>query len=495
MSDNWLETLAPVDAAPDLQAELARLAKLKPLEYEAARKDAAQRLGMRASVLDGEVKARRAPKPDDAAPDIVEDLEPWPSPVDGAGLCEGIRAALLAHVVFPSERDADAAALWIMGTYLMAAWGLWPKLLVQSPEKRCGKTTLLEVVEAHVCRGLMTSNVTAAALFRSIEKWSPTLLIDEADRFLRDNEEANGIINAGHTRRTARVLRTVERNGERDVEGFTVWAAMAIASIGSQMDTLEDRSIRIGLRRRLPSESVARLPRDLFERMQPTRRKLARWAMDSARRIDAMTVEPPPCGNDRARDNWTPLWRIAAALGGPWPDRAAAAYALKEASPDDNEDDSRAVMALRDVAQAFEDAGKDRMQSADIVCALVEMEDRPWAEWRHGKPITANALARLLKPLGVKPIKLRFGAHTLNGYPLSAVSEAFARYCAKPPSATGTPEQFNQANDLRTFQTGTSTGGVPVRAMHKPLISRDCSDVPVREAGSGGVGYDPEDFA
>ncbi len=39
-----------------------------------------------------------------------------------------------------------------------------------------------------------------AALYRAIEKYGPTLLIDEADTFLRENRELLGILNAGYER-------------------------------------------------------------------------------------------------------------------------------------------------------------------------------------------------------------------------------------------------------------------------------------------------------
>ena len=43
----------------DRVAEVERLASLDPMEYEAARNDAADRLAFRASVLDNEVKKKR----------------------------------------------------------------------------------------------------------------------------------------------------------------------------------------------------------------------------------------------------------------------------------------------------------------------------------------------------------------------------------------------------------------------------------------------------
>ncbi len=70
------------------------------------------------------------------------------------------------------------------------------------------------------------------------------------------------------------------------------------------------------------------------------------------------------------------------------------------------------------------------------MAALIEMEDRPWPEWRHGKPMTAASLARLLKPFGVRPRKLRLGGHALNGYQRGEIEAAHIRYCPTPPVQT-----------------------------------------------------------
>ena len=54
----------------------------------------------------------------------------------------------------------------------------------------------------------MTASVTPAAIFRVVEAYRPAVLVDEADTFLRDNDELRGVINSGH-RRGGSVLRTV----------------------------------------------------------------------------------------------------------------------------------------------------------------------------------------------------------------------------------------------------------------------------------------------
>jgi putative DNA primase/helicase len=82
---------------------------------------------------------------------------------------------------------------------------------------------------------------------------APTLLIDEADTFLKDNDELRGILNTGH-RRGGQVTRTV--GDEFEPRQFTTWSPVAIAMIGRLPDTLDDRAITIRLKRRKPSERV-----------------------------------------------------------------------------------------------------------------------------------------------------------------------------------------------------------------------------------------------
>ncbi len=56
-------------------------------------------------------------------------------------------------------------------------------------------------------KALVASNVTSSTIFRSIELWQPTLLIDEGDTFINnDNPDLKGVINSGHTKDMAYVL-------------------------------------------------------------------------------------------------------------------------------------------------------------------------------------------------------------------------------------------------------------------------------------------------
>ncbi|SDJ15040.1 putative DNA primase/helicase [Lutimaribacter saemankumensis] len=476
--DDW-DDLPKVEdtSSVDAQAEIQRLAGLSPAAYETERKNAAIRLGWRASVLDREVeKARpRDLDKDEGKPaDLIEELEPWHDPVEGASLAEEIRDRLRAHVVFGTDADVDCATLWVLGTYLMDTWRLWPRLLITSPTRACGKSTLLEVIDALAHRGFIVSNASSAAIFRAIEAWKPTLLLDEADTWMKQNEELAGILNSGHSRRAARVIRVQEINGEHVPTPFSTWCPMVIAGIGSQRDTLMSRCILIGLRRKLPEETVDRMPVDLHEQMLRVRRQIARWAADTAIRIGAMADEPPVCGNDRLQDNFTPLWRLAAALGGAWPDRIATAYAGQSQSQDDSEEPA-GVMMLHDIAELFatRTGRPDRIASSEIVADLIGLEDRPWAEWRHGKPLTSTTVAKLMKPFGIKAKVLKLNGTSTRVYLRSEVEAAAARYTA------------SKCNPV-TLQQNQQVSGTPKRNPD-PEVTLAQSDNPLKSNTGYGV--------
>ena len=66
--------------------------------------------------------------------------------------------------------------------------------------------------------------------------------------------------------------------------------------------------------------------------------------------------------------------------------------------------------------------------SADLIHRLVTLEDRPWADWTGGAPITQARVARLLRPFGISPMKLRFGERTANGYTKRMFADVWSRY-------------------------------------------------------------------
>jgi putative DNA primase/helicase len=184
--------LAMSDAKIGVEAEIAALAKLSSLEYQQQRKDVATRLGVGIAFLNRQVLAQqKAEQPSGQGQPIkLIEHEPCHEPVEGTQLLDAIADLILRHVVM-SRDEAKAIALWVLASFGFDAFFIFPRLLIKSPEKGCGKSTLVDLIGCLVNRPLVASHTTASPLFRLIAKMQ---LLDEADAYLRNNEEARAII-------------------------------------------------------------------------------------------------------------------------------------------------------------------------------------------------------------------------------------------------------------------------------------------------------------
>jgi hypothetical protein len=195
-------------------AEIARLAKLPLVEYDRQREASAKMLSCRPATLDAAVKNARGDAKQDGQGRSLSLPEPVPCEdlVDGPEMLNAIVECLRRYVVL-AVNEARAIALWVVHTYFFDGFTCTPRLAITSPEKRCGKTTLLDILARLLPRALPVASISASAIFRTVELVRPTLLIDEADTFLRHNDEVRGILNSGH-RKGGSVVRTVGDNHE-----------------------------------------------------------------------------------------------------------------------------------------------------------------------------------------------------------------------------------------------------------------------------------------
>jgi putative DNA primase/helicase len=399
---------------------------------------------------------------------LFEELTPWPEPVDGAGLLTALAETFTRYVVLP-QGGADLLALWVVHTYALDGAQVTPILAILSPQKRCGKTTLLGVLTALVHKPLPGANITPAATFRSIEAFTPTLLVDEADSFIRDNEELRGVLNSGHSRSMAYVLRMVPKGDGFEPRRFSTWCCKAIAGIGRLPETLEDRSVVLTLQRKTREEKVRRWREAIRQDLLPRRQQCLAWAQEHAETLQLATPALPAALNDRAADNWEPLLAIAETAGGEWSERARRAIAQLEGLRP--AEDTAAVILLKDMHTLFVERKTDRLLSNELVEALRGMEDRPWPEWSKGKPLTVRQVAKLLAPFEIRPKTIRDGPERGKGYLLHDCAEIFSRYLGSP---SVTPCQASNDADLHENPSVTLAGRVTDEKTRNPASDNVC---------------------
>jgi putative DNA primase/helicase len=417
-------------------ADLEHIASMSMLEYERCREAEAKRLGVRVSALDDERRKRQQGQRKEPA-GLLEAPEPWATTVDGKALASEIEAMIGRYVVLP-EHAGCAIALWVIMAHALDCFEIAPVLAIESPEKRCGKTTLLSLLQPLVPKPLTAANMTPAAVFRSVEAYKPTLLIDEADTFLTsDNPELVGVLNSGHTKASAFVVRVVGDN--HDVKPFATWCPKVIALIGELPPTLQDRSIAVRMRRRQKGETVERRRGDRLAPLHSLCRKAARWAADHAEALKATDPEVPLQLDDRAADNWRPLISIAEFIGSKWPAEVRKASLVLSGSRADD-DETGGVRLLADCREVF--GRSEWLTPTDLVERLIALPEAPWSEWRNGRPIITRGVANLLKPFGIKSGKGReAGEDNKRRYYRNAFSDAWSRYLVEQIDALpcGTP--------------------------------------------------------
>ncbi|MBN2715310.1 MAG: DUF3631 domain-containing protein [Deltaproteobacteria bacterium] len=365
-----------------------------------------------------------------------KDIEPWPEPVDGNSLVLTVIALIERHVVMAAGAPL-ATALWLFHAHAHFTTLISAILCIGSPEKRCGKTTLLNVLGELAPRPLPAVNMTPATVYRLVDEFQPTLLIDEADTFLGASSELVGVLNSGHNIRGASVPRCV--GDDHTVKSFSTFCPKVIASIGGLKGTLKDRSITVWMRRKLPTEKIERLRLDRTAEFEEVARKLCRWVNDHFDALKSADPEVPDCLNDRAADNWRHLIAIADVLGDEWGHAAREAAISLSYEPD--EEDSSGEMLLSDIRLFFVESQYDRVRTGDLIQYLVSLEGRPWSEWKRGRPMNPLHLSRLLAKFKIKPKTVRFhngNGGTAKGYDFSWFQDAFERYL--PPMYVSTED-------------------------------------------------------
>ncbi|MGH3611661.1 MAG: DUF3631 domain-containing protein [Pseudonocardia sp.] len=396
--------------------------------------------------------------------------------MDGAALLDAVHSAVARYVVLPSPAAAVAVVLWIAASHAQLAWAHAPRLVIRAPEKRCGKSRLLDLVEALCWAPFITVNSSPAAVYRSITPDPPTLLVDEADTIFGPkadgNEDLRGLLNAGHQRN--RPAKRYDAAANR-VESIPTFAMAALAGIGTMPDTIEDRAVIIRMRRRAAGEHVAPYR---HRRDRPALRTLAAqlhtWlradlpALEAA--VPAMPVE------DRAADTWEPLIAVADHAGGGWSDRARAAVLYLVAEHTDTGVTSDRIRLLIDCHTAIGD--EPAIPTTVLLQRLKADLEAPWFDYGPGPGgLTPMKLGVLLRDYDIRSTTLRFpDTGQAKGYQRADFHDTWRRYT---PTLTTTASAPTTA---ATAAGGPDPGGVAV-----PAVPASSPQVRPEEASTPGT--------
>jgi len=438
-------------AQPDDEV-IKSLAKITTLQYEKVRLETAKKLGFRPTVLDKLVKAACN---DESKTDRLPfpEVDPHPEPINPAQLLNEISDTIRKFIVLDVEQ-AHAAALWVAFTWFIDVAEYAPLAIINAPEKACGKTDLLTVLGRMSYRPLPASNASASALFRAVALWKPTILIDEADTFFRVNTELQGMVNAGHLRNGC-VLRTETVGDSFEPKTFPVFSAKAVAGIALEKhlsDATMSRGIVFKLRRKLAHEKVSRLRHDNSALFAGIAEKLARFATDYSQRVRQARPALLDALSNRAQDNWEPLLAIAECAGDEWLVRATMAAIKLSGAGDKAVSISNELLA--DIQCVFKNKSVNKISTVDLIAALIADDEKSWATFNNGNPISSKQIAKLLVGYEIASKNVSFGlSKQSKGFELSQFSDAFVRYLSPPSKTAVLPSFTPEAPSLLGFST------------------------------------------
>ena len=361
---------------------------------------------------------------DSTTNNIISTTTPATADKELASILDEMTAVLNGYVSLP-EGAAAAITLWVVSAHTLESADFAPRLALLSPLPECGKTTAIDLLSHLVPDPVTASNASSASIYRMLKSKMFTFIFDEGDTFMDGKTELMGIINSGHSRSTAYVLRCGSAKQNFASERFPTFCPMIIARIGDLTHTLESRSIIIHMRRKKPDEPIKpikSLDRDLFTVLCA---RVGAWAKANVAKLKDAEPKMPDGFSSRRADNWRHLFAIADLAGLEWGQRARKVAVSLEGESET----PMGVRLLEATRQVIDGQNLSKISSATLA-------DDPTLEAHTGIKWTPNTLAAVLRPFGIRPKSVRIGNQTPKGYERSQFTDAWERFL-KPRTSQG----------------------------------------------------------
>ena len=332
--------------------------------------------------------------------------QPASSPADVfKRLCE----AVANFIEFPADEAAGncaTMATWSMFTYCYPAWPAVPYLYFGGATGS-GKSRCFEVLERVVFRPLATSNISGAALFRTLHDRGGTVLFDEAEQLKRSNDPGVGellsMLLAGY-KKGGRALRLEKVGDGFQTASFDVFGPKCLACVNGLPPALASRAIVVPMFRAAadspkPKRRIDAQP----DRWRTLRDDLHAMALEYGPTWPELAQRTDVCPSMSGRDFelWQPLLAIAIWLeehGVNGLHQLLSKHAKRciDAGRDDGVPDADAIL-LRIAYRAVRDF--DHLTAKEILGRAQEAEPNSFSRW------TAKAVGVHLRRYGIKADK------------------------------------------------------------------------------------------
>lgn len=145
-----------------------------------------------------------------------------------------------------------------------------------------GKSRFGNTIALASYRGYIMVSPTAATLYRVVDRFSPTLFIDEFNSSAKsdDTQAIIQVLNTGCSKLATISRQTKDNNGNFKTETFNPFCPKIIGSYKeSASDALKSRNIEIQMERSYRNDLPIRLSNQLFDESRKIRNKLILWRL------------------------------------------------------------------------------------------------------------------------------------------------------------------------------------------------------------------------
>lgn len=311
----------------------------------------------------------------------------------------------------------DGAGL-VLSAYVLHSWTIesshtTPYLFINSPEPRCGKSTLLGVLATLVRNPVNTVEITAPTLTRLIANLDrPTVMLDEIDCVYRGTGQGNqalrGILNAGYSKGGV-----VYRTAGQQVVSYDVYSPKIVAGIdnGKLPTTLLDRSIAITLQRKDAGSLEPFIAH--MTNTDAILDSIEEWSDENFGALVTYPLETIPELGDRVSQLAHPLLAVANTFGRK-EDMLSAIRNMFTTFKAHRAANDATLKTLRELSEIFDAEDTNKLHT-DTILAYTGLKD-------------GIALAAELKPFDIAPTTVRLGNHVVKGYKLSDALSAFVEH-------------------------------------------------------------------
>lgn len=378
----------------------------------------------------------------------------------GSHLLDTVTEWLGTYIRTANTGDLHTLTLWAVHTHLVTETYTTPRLLLDSPAPGAGKTTTLDHLQRLCHHPVQAASLPSPSLLaRLLQNGPRTILVDEADRTLNPKNDGVGdllaVLNSGYRRGASRpVLVQVEGKNWEPVEMSTFGPVAMAGNSPNLPDDTRSRCIRVLL---LPDYEGTVSDSDwqyIEDDAALLREQVEAWADEVRDEVRTNRPTYPDGLTGRNRERWAPLYKVALAAGGAWPDHCRNLIAADLADMQADREDGltrvpRHVQLLRDIAAVWPD-GETFFPTGELLDSVQRRQPGMWGAASPYGALTPQGMGRVLVThFGIRASRLTGNrSRGGRGYYLQVFVSAMSSFGIPVPGRQGVP-------------------GEPVRVVHR----------------------------